>query len=205
MLDRVGLGDWLAGLPDGLDTRLDGGQGLSAGEGQLVAFARAFLAEPGVVVLDEASSRLDPVTESRIAEATDALLSGRTAVIIAHRLDTLDRVDEIAVLESGRVVEHGSRAELAHAPTSRFARLRRAAVLTGAPLDAALDLAAGGEATRAGPDLVAPGPGDDGEGADRAPGDGRHRTDRMPEDERDGNDRRDGRHDEPALSGEGLP
>jgi ATP-binding cassette, subfamily B, bacterial len=127
VLEQVGLADWLAALPDGLDTSLDGGQGLSAGEGQLVAFARAFLAGPAVVVLDEASSRLDPVTEERIAAATEALLAGRTAVIIAHRLDTLDRVDEVAVLESGRVVEYGSRRALAHDPASRYARLRRAA------------------------------------------------------------------------------
>ncbi len=131
VVDEVGLGDWLATLPDGLDTRLDGGQGLSAGEGQLVAFARAFLADPAVVVLDEASSRLDPVTEERITAATQTLLAGRTAVIIAHRLDTLDRVDEIAVLDGGRVVEHGRRTDLARAPTSRYARLRRAGDVVG--------------------------------------------------------------------------
>lgn len=129
VLDEVGLAGWLAALPDGLDTLLDGGQGLSAGEGQLVAFARAFLSDPAVVVLDEASSRLDPVTERRITAATEALLDGRTAVIIAHRLDTLDRVDEIAVLDGGRMVEHGPRRALARDPHSRYARLRRAAHL----------------------------------------------------------------------------
>ncbi len=133
VLDRVGLSGWLATLPDGLDTLLEGGEGLSAGEGQLVAFARAFLADPAVVVLDEASSRLDPLTERRITVATEALLAGRTAVIIAHRLDTLDRVDEIMVLEGGRVVEHGPRAELAARPGSRYARLRRGAPGTAAP------------------------------------------------------------------------
>ena len=112
----VGLGAWFAALPDGLDTVLDGGQGLSAGEGQLLAFARAFLADPAVVVLDEASSRLDPLTEARIGDATRTLLAGRTAVIIAHRLDTLDRVDEIAVLEGGRVVEHGPRVDARRGP-----------------------------------------------------------------------------------------
>jgi ATP-binding cassette, subfamily B, bacterial len=127
VLDEVGLHDWLAALPDGLESRLEGGQGLSAGEGQLVAFARAFLANPAVVVLDEASSRLDPHTEQRIAAATEALLAGRTAVVIAHRLDTLDRVDEIAVVDHGRVVEHGRRDDLARDPASRYARLRRAA------------------------------------------------------------------------------
>jgi ATP-binding cassette, subfamily B, bacterial len=127
VLDEVGLAGWLATLPHGLDTRLDGGHGLSAGEGQLLAFARTFLADPAVLVLDEASSRLDPATEERITAATEALLAGRTAVIIAHRLDTLDRVDEIAVLEAGRVVEHGRRVDLAREASSRYARLRRAA------------------------------------------------------------------------------
>ncbi len=127
VLERVGLHEWLASLPDGLDTVLEGGQGLSAGEGQLVAFARAFLADPDVVVLDEASSRLDPLTEARIADASRSLLAGRTAVIIAHRLDTLADVDDIAVLEDGRLVEHGARTRLAARPTSRYARLLRTA------------------------------------------------------------------------------
>jgi ABC-type multidrug transport system fused ATPase/permease subunit len=127
LLGRVGLGDWVASLPDGLDTVLEGGQGLSAGEGQLVAFARTFLADPDVVVLDEASSRLDPVTEARVGAATRRLLDGRTAVVIAHRLETLADVDEIAVLENGRLVEHGHRHRLAADPTSRYARLLQTA------------------------------------------------------------------------------
>jgi ABC-type multidrug transport system fused ATPase/permease subunit len=131
VLDQVGLAGWLAAQPDGLDTRLAGAQGLSAGEGQLLAFARAFLADPSVVILDEASSRLDPATERRIAVATAALLAGRTAVVIAHRLDTLDAVDEIAVVDRGHVVEHGRRADLAGDPTSRYAHLRRAALAPG--------------------------------------------------------------------------
>jgi ATP-binding cassette subfamily B protein len=104
---------------------LEGGQGLSAGEGQLVAFARAFLADPDVVVLDEASSRLDPVTEARIGAASRSLLAGRTALVIAHRLETLAEVDEIAVVEDGRLVEQGVRHRLAADPTSRYARLLR--------------------------------------------------------------------------------
>jgi ABC-type multidrug transport system fused ATPase/permease subunit len=131
VLDQVGLAGWLAAQPDGLDTRLAGAQGLSAGEGQLLAFARAFLADPSVVILDEASSRLDPATERRIAVATAALLAGRTAGGIAHRLDTLDAVDEIAVVDRGRVVEQGRRADLAGDPTSRYAHLRRAALAPG--------------------------------------------------------------------------
>jgi ABC-type multidrug transport system fused ATPase/permease subunit len=127
LLGRIGLGAWVAALPDGLDTVLEGGQGLSAGEGQLVAFARAFLADPDIVVLDEASSRLDPFTAERIASATRSLLAGRTAVVIAHRLETLAEVDEIAVLENGRLVEHGDRARLAADDDSRYARLLRTA------------------------------------------------------------------------------
>ncbi len=110
-IDDVGLGPWLASLDDGLDTVLHGATTLSAGEAQLLAFARVFLADPGVVVLDEASSRLDPTTEAHITAATDRLLAGRTVVIIAHRLATLDRADQILVLDHGRVVEHGPRAE----------------------------------------------------------------------------------------------
>jgi ATP-binding cassette, subfamily B, bacterial len=127
LLGRIGLGAWVASLPDGLDTVLEGGQGLSAGEGQLVAFARAFLADPDIVVLDEASSRLDPFTAERIASATRSLLAGRTAVVIAHRLETLAEVDDIAVLETGRLVEHGNRARLAADHDSRYARLLRTA------------------------------------------------------------------------------
>jgi ATP-binding cassette, subfamily B, bacterial len=127
LLGRLGLGDWVASLPDGLDTVLEGGQGLSAGEGQLVAFARAFLADPDIVVLDEASSRLDPFTEARIASATRRLLDGRTAVVIAHRLETLAEVDEIAVLENGRLVEHGDRNRLAADADSSYASLLRTA------------------------------------------------------------------------------
>ncbi|HVM09400.1 MAG TPA: ABC transporter ATP-binding protein [Acidimicrobiales bacterium] len=123
ILHRVGLDDWLTAQPDGLDTELHGGQSLSAGEAQLLAFARAFLADPAVVILDEASSRLDPVTEAHITEAMHALLEGRTAIIVAHRLSTLDEVDEIAVVHDGHVVEHGPRAALAADPDSRYSHM----------------------------------------------------------------------------------
>jgi ATP-binding cassette subfamily B protein len=122
---EVGLGDWLAQLPDGLDTRLEVGGGLSAGEAQLLAFARVFLADPGLVILDEASSRLDPATEQRIEKAVDRLLTHRTAIIIAHRLGTVQRADEIMILEDGRILEHGPRPALAGNPDSRFAHLLR--------------------------------------------------------------------------------
>jgi ABC-type multidrug transport system fused ATPase/permease subunit len=124
VLTEVGLGEWLAGLPDGLDTVLGSqASGVSAGEAQLLAFARAFLTDPGVVVLDEASSRLDPATELRIEAAMDRLLAGRTGILIAHRLSSLARVDKIAVIEDGRVAEYGLRKDLAADPESRFARL----------------------------------------------------------------------------------
>jgi len=84
-----------------------------------------FLKEPGLVVLDEASSRLDPATERLLDRAVDRLLEGRTAIVIAHRLATVERADRLLILEEGRVVEEGDRAALAADPGSRFARLRR--------------------------------------------------------------------------------
>jgi ATP-binding cassette subfamily B protein len=126
VLAEVGLGEWLASLPAGLDTELEsGGGGLSAGEAQLLAFSRIFLQDPGLVILDEASSRLDPATEQRIERAVDRLLYAppRTAIIIAHRLDTVRRADEILILEAGRVVEHGPRQALLDCPESRFNQL----------------------------------------------------------------------------------
>ncbi len=125
-LADLGLDGWCAALPEGLDTILPaGGGGLSAGEGQLLAFARAFLRDPGLIILDEASSRLDPATEARIERAVDRLLAGRTAIIIAHRLATVERVDEILILEGGRILEWGARGRLAADPDSRFAGLLR--------------------------------------------------------------------------------
>ncbi|MDG0791342.1 ABC transporter ATP-binding protein/permease [Cohnella ginsengisoli] len=124
VLSELGLDGWFAGMPDGLDTYLSsGGAGLSAGEGQLLAFARVFLTDPKLVILDEASSRLDPLTESRIEAAVDRLLQDRTCIIIAHRLATIQRADDIAILEQGRVVEHGRRASLAADADSRFSRM----------------------------------------------------------------------------------
>jgi ATP-binding cassette subfamily B protein len=126
VLERIGLGPWVRSLSAGraLDAELRAGA-LSAGEAQLVAFARVFLRDPGLVVLDEASSRLDPATERHIEEAIDALLERRTAIVIAHRLATVDRCDEIVIVDDGRVVEHGPRQALAADPTSRFHELLR--------------------------------------------------------------------------------
>jgi ATP-binding cassette subfamily B protein len=125
-LEQLGLADWCRALPDSLGTLLaPGGGGMSAGEAQLLAFARVFLKNPGLVILDEASSRLDPATEARVEEAVDRLLAGRTGIIIAHRLATVERADTILVLEDGHLLENGPRAALAADYDSRFAQLLR--------------------------------------------------------------------------------
>jgi len=134
-LADVGLGAWLDALPAGLDTELDGTTRLSGGEAQLLAFARVLLADAGLVVLDEATSRLDPATEERVAAATRRLREGRTLVVVAHRLATLDEVDEVCVVEDGRIVEHGRRTALAADPSSRFARLLAAQAGVAAGVD----------------------------------------------------------------------
>lgn len=125
-LGELGLLDWVRTLPAGLDTPLAaGGQGFSAGEAQLLAFTRLLLRDPGLVILDEAASRLDPVTERRLEAAIDRLLHQRTALIVAHRLQTVQRADDILILDAGRIVEYGPRAQLAADATSRFAHLLR--------------------------------------------------------------------------------
>ena len=124
------LSDWFDKLPKGLDTELEsGGKGVSAGEAQLLAFARVFLRDPGVVILDEASSRLDPATERRIEHAIDKLLNEpkRTAIIIAHRLATVQRADDILILDGGQVSEYGPREALLNDPGSRFSQLLQTA------------------------------------------------------------------------------
>ncbi|MDQ3167371.1 MAG: ABC transporter ATP-binding protein/permease, partial [Chloroflexota bacterium] len=126
VLDTLGLAGWLDELPRGLDTPLGtGGAGLSAGQAQVLACARIFLRDPDVVILDEASSRLDPATERLVHGALGRLLAGRTGVIVAHRLATVAYADDILVLEDGRVREYGPRLALAADPTSRFAGLLR--------------------------------------------------------------------------------
>lgn len=137
-LTAVGLDAWCASLPDGLDTPLDGTARLSGGEAQLLAFARVLLTDPGLVVLDEATSRLDPATEVRVQAATEHLRRGRTLVVIAHRLATLDGLDEVCVIDEGTVVEHGPRSTLAADPDSRFAGLLAAAGAAGAGPEAAV-------------------------------------------------------------------
>lgn len=121
---RLGLAEWLASLPSGLDTPVGaGGQSLSAGQAQLVAFLRVGLQDPGLVILDEPSSRLDPVTERLLDRAIGRLLEKRTGIIIAHRLETVQRVDKILILAEGRMVEFGERAALMARAGSRFAGL----------------------------------------------------------------------------------
>ena len=123
-LDLVGMGGWFRSLPHGLDTVLaPSGSQLSAGQAQLLAFARVFLKRPDVVIMDEASSRLDPATERLLSEATEQLLRSRTGLVIAHRLSTIQRVDQIMIVDGGRVLEFGPREELAADPRSRFSGL----------------------------------------------------------------------------------
>lgn len=123
VLDDLGLMPWLDSLPSGLDSPLQADASLSAGEAQLLAFVRVFLADPGLVIMDEASSRLDPVTELKIERAIDKLLANRTGIIVAHRLATVQRADEILILGNGRIVEYGRRTHLAADPASQFAQL----------------------------------------------------------------------------------
>lgn len=120
----LGLEKWFHSLPKGLDTELSsGGGGLSAGEAQLLAFTRIFLRNPGLVILDEATSRLDPATEHLIEQAVDKLVRNRTAIIVAHRLGTVQRADDILILEGGQIIEFGERLKLMSNPESYFYHL----------------------------------------------------------------------------------
>lgn len=123
VLKELGLRRWLDALPAGLDTVLAGGRGLSAGEAQLVAFARVFMKSPGLVVLDEASAHLDPGTEALIERAVTRLLRERTGIVIAHRLATVQRADAILILEQGHIQEYGLRLDLLRDPRSHLAQL----------------------------------------------------------------------------------
>lgn len=124
VLEELGLSPWLRSLPNGLNTQLGAdSSGLSAGQAQLLALVRVFLKNPSLVILDEASSRLDPQTEALIEGAIDKLLTDRTGIIIAHRLQTVQRADQILILEQGKAVEYGDRQILAKQPGSYFAQL----------------------------------------------------------------------------------
>ena len=121
-LDAVGLGDWFARLDQGLDAQLGDDAGTSAGEAQLLALARVLLRDPGLVILDEPTARLDTASALAVTAALQTLLAGRTAIVVAHRLATLEQVDRIAVLRDGRIVEQGPRDALVAGDTD-FARL----------------------------------------------------------------------------------
>jgi ABC-type multidrug transport system fused ATPase/permease subunit len=111
--ESVAEGEWVRALPDGLDTTVgEMGRGLSMGQRQLVALARVLLQDPSIIILDETTASVDPLTEEQIQEGLDAALEGRTAILIAHRLSTVRRADRIIVLDHGRIVEEGSHGEL---------------------------------------------------------------------------------------------
>jgi ATP-binding cassette subfamily B protein len=122
--DELGLRDWLDGLPHGLQTKVgQRGESLSAGERQLVALMRAHLADPDLLVLDEATSAVDPQLEMRIGRALERLMQSRTSVTIAHRLSTAENADEVVVVDRGRVVQRGPHAELVTQSGSVYAGL----------------------------------------------------------------------------------
>jgi ABC-type multidrug transport system fused ATPase/permease subunit len=110
---QLGLADWMESLPRGLDTRVgQRGESLSAGERQLVALLRAHLADPDLLVLDEATSAVDPALEMRIARALEHLTRGRTSVTIAHRMSTAENADDVIVVDDGRIVQRGPHSSL---------------------------------------------------------------------------------------------
>jgi ATP-binding cassette subfamily B protein len=135
-LDAIGVLNRFASLPDGLETEVrERGSRLSAGEKQLVSLARAALVDPAVLVLDEATSSLDPGTEVLVEQAMIRLMSGRTVIVIAHRLSTAERCDRIGVVDHGRLVEVGTHDELL-ANEERYAALFASWAGGGAPPDA---------------------------------------------------------------------
>ncbi|EWM68562.1 MULTISPECIES: ABC transporter ATP-binding protein [Micromonospora] len=121
---ELGLADWLDGLPSGLDTPVgERGEALSVGERQLVALARAYVADPDLLVLDEATSAVDPATEVRLQRTLDAVTRGRTTLAIAHRLSTAQAADEVIVVDRGRIVQRGPHDELVRDTDSVYALL----------------------------------------------------------------------------------
>lgn len=132
--EELGLADWVAGLPRGLATKVgQRGESMSAGERQLVALLRAHLADPDLLVLDEATSAVDPQLEMRIGRALERLMSGRTSVTIAHRLSTAENADEVVVVDEGRIVQRGPHAELVTQPGSVYAGLHASWISQRAP------------------------------------------------------------------------
>lgn len=151
-LRELGLASWVASLPDGIGTRLgEGGQALSAGQEQLVAFARILVRDPHVVILDEATARMDPVTESRVQAATERLLRDRIGIVIAHRLSSVRRCDEVVVLADGAVVEagplHGSQRFAELLTSGQVPAAERAEVAAGLALAAPVPVAGAASST----------------------------------------------------------
>jgi ABC-type multidrug transport system fused ATPase/permease subunit len=110
---QVGGGDWLQVLPNGLATEIsEQGRGISMGQRQLVALARVLLQNPSIVILDEATASIDPLTEAQIQEGLDVVLQERTAIVIAHRLSTIKAADRIIVLREGEIIEEGNHDDL---------------------------------------------------------------------------------------------
>jgi ABC-type multidrug transport system fused ATPase/permease subunit len=124
-LRTLGLERWLSQQPQGLDTLLAANGAVSAGEAQLIALARVYLKQPQVIILDEASARIDPETEKMLEIALDTVLAGKTTIIIAHRLQTVRRCDYIAILADGQLQEFGGEADLRNTAESRYATLLR--------------------------------------------------------------------------------
>jgi ABC-type multidrug transport system fused ATPase/permease subunit len=109
----VGEGDWVYSLPDGLQTDVgEYGRSLSMGQRQLVALARILIQDPSIVILDEATASVDPLTEAQIQEGLDVVLADRTSIVIAHRLSTIEHADRIIVLDHGEIVEEGTHSSL---------------------------------------------------------------------------------------------
>lgn len=127
MLTVAQVDDYVRSLPDGLDTRIGGDEGIhpSEGEAQRLVIARTLLTDPSIVILDEATSSLDSDDERKFQEAVRELLKGRTAIIIAHRLSTIRQCDLVVVLERGRMLEAGNPGDLLRNPASAYRRLYR--------------------------------------------------------------------------------
>jgi len=114
--DHIGNGDWVGVLQNGLDTEIgEDGRGLSMGQRQLVALARVLIQDPSIIILDEATASVDPLTETQIQDGLDVVMAGRTSIVIAHRLSTIREVDRIIVLDHGRIIEEGSHIALMQA------------------------------------------------------------------------------------------
>lgn len=120
---EMGLKDWYENLSSGLDTMIYAGGGMSSGEAQLLTLVRLFLKNPQLLILDEASARLDPITERLVDQALSKLMEGRACIIIAHRLKTVERADDILILESGSILEYGKREALLQDKASKLNEL----------------------------------------------------------------------------------